>query len=75
MKFSQLLVFLFVALGLSTRAHAQIQDTAYTIKVEIQPAFPGGEMNWKRYLDKNLRYPYDAVWKGIPDTIFVMKEE
>jgi len=69
MKFSLLLAFLVAAIGLST--HAQTRDTAYSIQAEIQPAFPGGAMSFKRYLDRNLRYPYDAVWKGIPDTVVV----
>jgi periplasmic protein TonB len=33
-------------------------------KVEIPAEFPGGQLEWKRYLQKNLQYPVDAIERG-----------
>ena len=30
-------------------------------KIEIESSFPGGDVGWLRYLNKNLRYPDEAV--------------
>ena len=45
-------------------------DKTFT-KVEIESDFPGGASAWLRYLNKNLRYPDDAVNNEIQGTIVV----
>jgi protein TonB len=45
-------------------------DKTFT-KVEIESDFPGGAAAWLRYLNKNLRYPDDAVNNEIQGTVVV----
>ncbi|HXD79113.1 MAG TPA: TonB family protein [Puia sp.] len=45
-------------------------DKTFT-KVEIESEFPGGAQAWLRYLNKNLRYPDDAVNNEIQGTVVV----
>jgi protein TonB len=45
-------------------------DKTFT-KVEIESEFPGGGAAWLRYLNKNLRYPDDAVNNEIQGTVVV----
>ena len=45
-------------------------DKTFT-KVEIESQFPGGSAAWLRYLNKNLRYPDDAVNNEIQGTVIV----
>ncbi|HEV9036495.1 MAG TPA: TonB family protein [Puia sp.] len=45
-------------------------DKTFT-KVEIESDFPGGSAAWLRYLNKNLRYPDDAVNNEIQGTVVV----
>jgi protein TonB len=45
-------------------------DKTFT-KVEIESDFPGGAGAWLRYLNKNLRYPDDAVNNEIQGTVVV----
>jgi periplasmic protein TonB len=45
-------------------------DKTFT-KVEIESDFPGGTAAWLRYLNKNLRYPDDAVNNEIQGTVVV----
>ena len=45
-------------------------DKTFT-KVEIESNFPGGDAMWLRYLNKNLRYPDDAVNNEIQGTVYV----
>jgi protein TonB len=45
-------------------------DKTFT-KVEIESEFPGGAGAWLRYLNKNLRYPDDAVNNEIQGTVVV----
>ena len=45
-------------------------DKTFT-KVEIESDFPGGTAAWLRYLNKNLRYPDDAVNNEIQGTVIV----
>jgi protein TonB len=45
-------------------------DKTFT-KVEIESEFPGGTAAWLRYLNKNLRYPDDAVNNEIQGTVVV----
>jgi protein TonB len=46
-------------------------DKTFT-KVEIESDFPGGAGAWLRYLNKNLRFPDDAVNNEISGTVVVM---
>jgi len=45
-------------------------DKTFT-KVEIESEFPGGPAAWLRYMNKNLRYPDDAVNNEIQGTVVV----
>ena len=45
-------------------------DKTFT-KVEIESHYPGGDQAWLRYLNKNLRYPDDAVNNEIQGTVVV----
>jgi protein TonB len=45
-------------------------DKTFT-KVEIESEFPGGAAAWLRYMNKNLRYPDDAVNNEIQGTVVV----
>jgi protein TonB len=45
-------------------------DKTFT-KVEIESDFPGGLSAWQRFLNKNLRYPDDAVNNEIQGTVIV----
>ena len=45
-------------------------DKTFT-KVEIESEYPGGASAWQRYLNKNLRYPQDAIDNEIQGTIVV----
>ena len=45
-------------------------DKTFT-KVEIESEYPGGASAWQRYLNKNLRYPQDAIDNDIQGTVVV----
>jgi len=45
-------------------------DRTFT-KVEIESEYPGGTAAWFRYLNKNFRYPEDAVNNEIQGTVIV----
>jgi protein TonB len=45
-------------------------DRTFT-KVEIESEYPGGAAAWLRYLNKNFRYPEDAVNNEIQGTVVV----
>jgi len=45
-------------------------DKTFT-KVEIESEFPGGSAAWMRYLNKNFRYPQDAIDNEIQGTVVV----
>jgi protein TonB len=41
------------------------------LKVEIESQYPGGSSAWKRYLERNMRYPQEAQDNGIQGTVVV----
>jgi protein TonB len=45
-------------------------DRIFT-KVEIESEYPGGTAAWMRYLNKNFRYPDDAINNEIQGTVIV----
>jgi protein TonB len=45
-------------------------DRTFT-KVEIESQYPGGTSAWMRYLNKNFRYPEDAITNEIQGTVIV----
>jgi len=45
-------------------------DRTFT-KVEIESEYPGGAAAWMRYLNKNFRYPEDAINNEIEGTVVV----
>jgi len=51
---------------------------AVFVKVEMAPVFKGGDAAWRRFLQKNLQYPVDAIdkeMKGIVLVGFTVDEE
>jgi periplasmic protein TonB len=45
-------------------------DKTFT-KVEIESTYPGGAAAWQRYLNRNLRYPQDAIDNEIQGAVVV----
>jgi periplasmic protein TonB len=45
-------------------------DQTFT-KVEIESSYPGGDGAWARYLNKNFRYPDEAINNEIQGTVIV----
>lgn len=45
-------------------------DKTFT-KVEIESEYPGGPSAWQRYLNKNFRYPQEAIDNEIQGTVIV----
>ncbi|HXD77466.1 MAG TPA: TonB family protein [Puia sp.] len=45
-------------------------DKVFT-KVEIESQYPGGNNAWLRYLNKNFRYPEDAINNNVQGTVMV----
>ena len=43
-------------------------DTTY-IKPEVQSSFPDGLNGWRNFLNRNLRYPSDAINQNIQGTV------
>jgi protein TonB len=41
------------------------------VKVEVEAQFPGGADAWKRYLERNMRYPDNAVDNGTQGVVRV----
>jgi periplasmic protein TonB len=76
-----LLTFSLLLSILSTRAQdttRKIQDTTRKddpdktfIKLEIEATYPGGTSSWLRFLNRNLRFPDDAISNNIQGDIMV----
>lgn len=47
------------------------EDDAPFMTVEVDASFPGGLPAWARFLNKNLRYPDDALAQGLSGTVVV----
>jgi len=47
------------------------EDDAPFMRVEVDASFPGGPAAWLRFMNKNLRYPDDAMSNGIAGTVMV----
>jgi periplasmic protein TonB len=50
---------------------ADEDDDRIRLKVEIESEYPGGAMAWQRFLNKNVRYPNQAVEDGIQGPVVV----
>jgi protein TonB len=50
---------------------APTHDDSIFIRVELPAQFPGGPDAWKRYLERNLRYPEQAQEKGTQGVVKV----
>jgi TonB family protein len=46
-------------------------DTIVFTKVEIEAEYPGGAAAWQRFLNRNLRYPQEAIDNEISGSIVV----
>ncbi len=65
------LLSLFTVLGSSKLKAQDNADTAVFVVVEEQPQFRGGEKARAQYLIKEVKYPAEAVDKGIEGVVFV----
>ena len=52
-------------------APKKVDDDLPFTRVEIDASFPGGMTQWARFLNKNLRYPDEAITQGIGGTVMV----
>ncbi len=52
-------------------SNEDILTDGVVVYVNIEASFPGGAMAWKRYLEKNLRYPEQAIDAGISKVVTV----
>jgi protein TonB len=50
---------------------ADEDDDRIILKVEIESEYPGGVMAWQRFLNKNVRYPEQAVEQEIQGPVVV----
>lgn len=50
---------------------ADEDDDRIILKVEIESEYPGGAMAWQRFLNKNVRYPEQAVEQEIQGPVVV----
>jgi TonB family protein len=46
------------------------EKEVYTV-VEKQPSYPGGQDGYRKFLIENIRYPEDALKKGVTGTVYV----
>jgi periplasmic protein TonB len=62
-----LLSFVMIANGQSAKRDSIVRYSSF------DPAddYPGGRHAWLQFLDKNFKYPDDAVNKGIDGTVYV----
>lgn len=58
------------AAGVVEAPKKTVDDEPFT-RVEIDASFPGGVTQWARFLNKNLRYPEEALNQGIGGTVMV----
>ena len=40
-------------------------------KLEVEASYPGGPAGWMQYLNKNFKYPIEAMEKGVQGTVIV----
>jgi len=57
--------------GPPARNHDETDYNQTFTKVEIESMYPGGAAAWLRYLNKNFRYPEDAITNEIQGTVVV----
>jgi len=50
---------------------AEEDDNGIVLHVEIESEYPGGVMAWQRFLNKNFRYPQEAVDQEIQGTVVI----
>jgi protein TonB len=51
-------------------ASPQLYDTVYT-KPEVMASYPGGDIAWKKYVKKQMKYPRKAWWDEIESEVAV----
>lgn len=69
-----LTAFLFLFILHTQAQQTPSQDTTKELtftKIEIESEFPGGQRAWIQFLNKNLRYPDDAISNEIKGTVIV----
>jgi protein TonB len=72
------LFFILILLASASFIHAQkknipshqLYDTVYT-RPEVMASYPGGDVTWKKYVKKNLKYPRKAWWDEIESEVAV----
>jgi protein TonB len=59
------------ATGVVATPEKKDDDDGIFRSVEIESSFPGGVQAWARFLNKNLRYPDEAMNTGVEGTVMV----
>lgn len=57
--------------GIVEAPKKETEDDLPFTKVEVESSFPGGTPAWQRFLNKNLRYPDDAINNEIQGRVMV----
>ncbi|HAN76416.1 MAG TPA: hypothetical protein DCQ31_00915 [Bacteroidales bacterium] len=67
------LFLIVIALGLFVSLNAQSKDTDEKIFfiADEMPVFPGGDKAFSKFISNNLKYPQEALQKGISGKVYV----
>lgn len=69
-------ILVLAAILLQQAAHGQSDSTfvdsvAKFSEVEVKPEFPGGEAAFYKYLQENIRYPREALERGVQGKVWI----
>ncbi len=71
MKTFPALLLLFLALfSINLNLNAQVESDTNSF-VDEAPSYPGGENARVKFIEKNLKYPQDAILKNIEGTVHI----
>jgi protein TonB len=48
-----------------------VPDSQVYVVVEKQPSYPGGQDGYRKFLIENIKYPEEALKKGVTGTVFI----
>jgi protein TonB len=57
--------------GVTAITKEKEEDDGVTLKVEIESEYPGGTNAWQRFLNRNLRYPQEAIDQNVEGYVTV----
>jgi protein TonB len=57
--------------GLTEIIKEKEEEDGVTLKVEIESDYPGGMQAWQRFLNRNLRYPQEAIDQNVEGYVTV----